>query len=246
MTTNDLEKARELAQRLGYAGLRTELDPNGRPIIHIGDVTTREEVARYEAAGFAVVNDDDRGRTPRIVTNPETGMSEYRSARTPSITGQLSVSTPTGGPPAILEKPPFFDSNTAIQVDRFALNPGEDFFRALLPGAEFVGAAPEMFATGPLPPLTGSGADPAILRWVPWYVRHSAALASSRAQLLMIIEETYDGSPDYQQVQSEEGQAHLQAYLSRISGWAHTSPEPPLGNEQIEEFVRSAYPSSAD
>lgn len=187
-------------------------------------------------------------REARIEQNPDTGQMEYHSA-TPGLRAGLSGAVAqmlSGAPPTILEKPPFFGSNTAIQVDRFALNPGEVYFRALLPGAEFPGPAPEMFATGPLPMITGSGAYPSILRWVPWYVRHSAALAGSRSHLLLIIEETYDGSPDFQKVQSEEGQAQLQAYLSRVSGWANTTPEPPLGNDQIEEFIRSAYPSSPD
>jgi hypothetical protein len=181
-----------------------------------------------------------RSRPASIPVDETTGRKVYSAAFNPSA---AASTTGAAGPPTVLETPPIFQSNLAIQVDRFALNPGEVFFRALLPGATFDGAAPSMFVTGDLPPFTGSGVDASVLRWCPWYLRHSGALTSSRAQLLAIIEEFADGSPDYQRLQSVEGQDHLQAYLSRISGWAQSSPATPMGNEEIEQYIADLYGS---
>jgi hypothetical protein len=231
------------ARKLGY------VPQDQRPEVIVALDTAQARLDELIAAGYRPVIDEvferNLGRLPdwpRIETDPITGVREYRGSMQRYAAAGLSLSVPSGGPPSVMEQPPIFQSNAVIAIDRFALNPGRDFFEQAMSGAAFAGPAPTMFLSGDLPPLTGSGADPSILRWVPWYVRHSAALAGSAAQLLLIIEETYDGSPDFQQVQSVEGQDHLQGYLSRISGWVQTSPqETPDDTQELEDYIARTY-----
>ena len=79
---------------------------------------------------------------------------------------------PAGGPPQILERSAGRWLGNQVNVDRYAANPGGDYYSALIPG---LSNPPTMFATGDLPIMTASGVDPAMLRWVPWTIRHSAA-----------------------------------------------------------------------
>jgi hypothetical protein len=51
-----------------------------------------------------------------------------------------------------------------VLVGRYALRPGVDFVKAVMPEATFPGEAPEMFSTGVLPVFTASGIDPELLR----------------------------------------------------------------------------------
>lgn len=231
------------ARKLGY------VPQDQRPEVFVALDTPKARLDELIAAGYRPVIDEGIERImgrlpdfPRIETDPITGVREYRGSMQPYAAAGPGLSVPSGGPPSVMEQPPIFQSNAVIAINRFALNPGRDFFEQAMPGAAFAGLAPTMFLSGDLPPLTGSGADPSILRWVPWYVRHSAALAGSAAQLLAIIEETFDGSPDFQQVQSAEGQSHLQAYLSRISGWAQSSPdEGPDDSQELQDYISRTY-----
>jgi hypothetical protein len=68
-----------------------------------------------------------------------------------------------------------------VLVGRYALRPGLDFVKAVIPEATFLGEAPEMFATGPVPPFTASGVDPELLQNVPWTLRHSTGQHESGA-----------------------------------------------------------------
>jgi hypothetical protein len=79
---------------------------------------------------------------------------------------------PAGGPPQILERSAGRWLGNQVNVDRYAANPGGDYYSALIPG---LSNPPTMFATGDLPIMTASGVDPAMLRWAPWTIRHSAA-----------------------------------------------------------------------
>lgn len=63
---------------------------------------------------------------------------------------------------------PWSNLVTDKRIGVFGPNPVIDCLRTLLPRSEFVGPPPQMFATGPWPPLLASGADPSILRLVHW------------------------------------------------------------------------------
>jgi hypothetical protein len=98
-------------------------------------------------------------------------------------------------------------------------------FSAQLPGATFAYAAPTMFATGDLPLITGSGVDPAVLKWTPWHLRHSAAFSPSASHVLQIIEAGLSGDIDPDRLQTSDGQDQLQAYFGRIAEWV-SAPVP--------------------
>jgi hypothetical protein len=158
-----------------------------------------------------------------------------------------------GRPPLIAEMPPtrYFQTGTAIEINRFALNPGEALYRQMLPGASFAYAAPTMFATGDLPLLTGSGVDPSVLVWCAWYLRHSAALTDSRAHVLEIIEESANNSltPDAEALQTDLGRDRWQNYSARISQWVSAPPRQSLsdGAQEIRAQMQRLYgPGAGD
>ena len=64
----DLEKARELAHRLGFIA--------DGPEVIVGDATPPARIAQLKAAGFNPVNMDDRDRFPRIEPDPDGGMTD--------------------------------------------------------------------------------------------------------------------------------------------------------------------------
>jgi hypothetical protein len=156
-------------------------------------------------------------------------------------------------PRTIMEIPPtrFLGDGSAIEISRFALNPGEAFYRQLLPGAAFAYAPPRMFASGDLPLLTASGVDPSILVYAAWYLRHSAALTDSRAHVLEIVEESAtDVGPDPEALQIESGRDRWADYFSRISRWVSTPPQNagvPSGAESLhEQMVRLYGPGAGE
>jgi hypothetical protein len=120
-----------------------------------------------------------------------------------------------GAPPKIAEFPP----SQYLTVDRFASNPCRDYYVAQLPSSKFAHDAPTMFGSGDYPVITGSGVDPAVLRWVPWLLRQSAAFTERRSLVLAMIEDGLDGDPDPERLQTEDGRMHLGIYFSRISQW---------------------------
>jgi hypothetical protein len=137
---------------------------------------------------------------------------------------------PTSRPAEPLEPLPleFAGRHQDILVNRYSLTPGPDYVRQLMPGATFATAPPQMFTSGPLPIITGSGLDPDLLRNVPWRLRHSAALSPSRAHVLQIIE-TGD-----EHLQTREGHDALRAYMGEVRRWAATPPPPePLTDDEI-------------
>jgi hypothetical protein len=150
-------------------------------------------------------------------------------------------------PRAIMEIPPtrFLGDGSALEISRFALNPGETFYRQHLPGAAFAYAAPKMFATGDLPLLTASGVDPSILVYAAWFLRHTAALTDSRAHVLEIVEESAtDLGPDPEALQIDSGRDRWQDYFARISRWVSTPPQSeglPAGNQTLQEQMLRLY-----
>jgi hypothetical protein len=152
-----------------------------------------------------------------------------------------SSGLPTGSPPITLETPPRWIGAigiTNIEIDRYATNPVVDLYRQSMPDAQFVGPPPQMFLNGDLPPITGSGVDPQVLRWVPWSWRHSAAYTESRGRLLQYIEEAdTGGSAD---LQTDGGAAALANYIGAVQTWAATlPPEPELTVEDIKNLYAS-------
>jgi hypothetical protein len=112
--------------------------------------------------------------------------------------------------------------------------------------AQFVGQEPTMFASGDLPPNTARGVDPSILQWSAWEMRHSAAYAESRAQVLEIIEASANGLATDPQIAAElsnqRGRDGLSDYLARVNEWAATLPaaEPGLNTTEIGKKVHAA------
>jgi hypothetical protein len=136
-------------------------------------------------------------------------------------------------PSPVLEPPPAsWGYGNGVKIDRYDLNPGLTFVKAILPGVTFVGAPPTMFSSGDLPIFTASGIDPELLLWVPWKLRHTAALTESRGRVLALVEEGDD--PEPHRLQTRDGRFALRDYVSRMYQWAVTPPPQPLSDGEIE------------
>ena len=101
-----------------------------------------------------------------------------------------------------------------------------------------------MFGFGDYPVITGSGVDPAVLRWVPWVLRHSAAFTERRSLVLAMIEDGLDGDPDPARLQTEDGRMHLGICFSRISQWV-TAPVDDDENGLSAETIAALYPRAS-
>jgi hypothetical protein len=129
---------------------------------------------------------------------------------------------PAGGPPPIMEVSRSRWLGTAQPVNRFSLNPGH------------------------LPVVTGSGIDPATLRWIAWPLRQSAAFSSSRSEVAQLVELSLGGDPESwesQNLASEMGRAALEDYWGRVATWVST---PAAEGEMTEEEYRRFYPDPDD
>ena len=108
-------------------------------------------------------------------------------------------------------------SGTRVAVDPYSANPVVDGFKAQSPAlyaaALLEGPPPTLFECGDLPPFTTSGVDTMYLTWVPFGVRHHAAVAQSRGEVLQLIE---DFGKDPSGSVDSDG---LSAYLRRVSDW---------------------------
>jgi hypothetical protein len=147
---------------------------------------------------------------------------------------------PLSGPKMQLEPVPqqFVGANHSdLLVDKYDLNPGVSFIKLLLPGAKFVGTEPRMFGNGDLPLITGSGADPQVLRSLPWQLRHAGFATGSRAHLAALLEESVEG--DLDRLQTSEGRGLLSAYFTRVRQYAITPPDAELTDEQITNMFPS-------
>jgi hypothetical protein len=123
-----------------------------------------------------------------------------------------------------------------VLVGRYALRPGVDFVKAVMPEATFPGEAPEMFSTGVLPVFTASGIDPELLRNVRWTLRHAAAMSSSRALVLQMIE-TGDAN-----LQTREGQDALTSYFAEVWRWATTPPPTEPTDDEAASLFGNLFP----
>jgi hypothetical protein len=234
----DLAKARELAQKLGYIspGLDVICSANTSP----------ERLGELRAMGFNPIFDDAKHAVDFGVKLAESDPSGFRSwltdwlQHTP-VYAQAS-STSLGRPPTMIEPAPqtYFPTGTAITLDRYARNPAVDFFTQVMPGAD-LGPAPTMFALGDLPVITGSGLDPQVLLFVPWFLRHSAAIATNRSTVMVMIEEGATGDPDLDRLQNDGGREQLQAYFLRADEWVRAKPVEVVLDSDIDQFIESAY-----
>jgi hypothetical protein len=180
-----------------------------------------------------------------ITTDPVTGAKVYSAAYRPGAYAAATISGASGRPSSIMERPRNRWLSGATEIDRFSLNPGRDSVLQQLSASDLVGPAPEMFNSGPLPILTGSGVDPQDLRWVGWQLRHTAAFATSRSHVLELIEASLEPGLD-ESLQSEIGRAHLDEYFGRVQTWAATLPEgESLQNLTPAEIARH-YPDGPD
>ena len=108
-------------------------------------------------------------------------------------------------------------SSTKVLVDPWAANPLVDGFTAMNPSlvaaALLDGPAPTLFESGDLPAFTASGVDVAILTLLPFGVRHYAATAEARGQVLQMVEE-YGRDPNAS-IESDG----LSSYIRRVADW---------------------------
>lgn len=143
-------------------------------------------------------------------------------------------------PAPIMEKATFWAGAPTGKVDRFSLQPGVDYLRAVMKNASVSGEPPpQLFAsgTGQLPAYLASGADVDLLRLVAWQVRHAAAATSDSSLLFEMIEVSSDADDDPQRLQTDAGKRALQAYISRVWKWG-TAPPPDA--RQIGQVMTAA------
>jgi hypothetical protein len=235
--------SRDLAIKAGYLnanggpGPRLE-GPTDRDVLCL-TTTPPERLAELRAQGYRPIFDDPFGLegdpVGRIQVNPETGMREYIPGRASYVVA--AASSTSGSPPSVIEPPPAWTRISGMELDRYATNPLVDFYRAAMPGAEFVGPTPTMFLHGDYPVVTSSGVPVAILRWVPWWARHEAALTTSQSRLYALIEEADTGSFN---LLTELGRKGWDDYRSRVETWVQTMPPQP---EPAPEDIAALYPS---
>jgi hypothetical protein len=79
--------------------------------------------------------------------------------------------------------------------------------------------APQMFSTGDLPLFAASGVDVDVLRWVPYWARHSAAMMTDPGRVWAMVE-----TDDPDKFTIPEGEAAWRSYLGRAWRWAITPP----------------------
>jgi hypothetical protein len=176
------------------------------------------------AAGYRTVIIEELERSmgrlpdqPRIEADPISGRREYRGSLSLSATPRGFASTP----PQVLETSVIFGSR--YRIDRFALAPGREYVAQAVPASEVVGEGPTFFASGDLPPLTGSGVDPSILQWCAWEMRHSAAFTDSAPHVLEIVEASAEGIIEAE-LQNEAGRSALNRYIGAVHTWAKHHP----------------------
>lgn len=239
----DLAKAREildrnpeLARKLGYK------PQDQRPQVSVSVNTPQARIDELVAAGYRPVIDEQLSRAlgelpagPRIEIDPVSGRREYIDPRPPLLDTPRRFG---GTPPMVIEQSRSFGR---FPINRYALRPGREFVAQALPGAQLdANAEPTMFASGDLPPLTGSGADPSVLAWCSWEMRHSAAYANSRSQVLEIVEASAEGIVE-DELQNEPGRHALASYVARVRSWASTMPSEP-DRVPTEEEMASWFP----
>lgn len=162
----------------------------------------------------------------------------------PAMTMPVRV---VAGPPVrrqVQEQRSVWSSGTKVQIDGYGANPLVEDARqanpALYAAASSEAPAPTLFVSGDLPLFTASGADPALLRQLPWCARHAGAHATAPELATML--ERYAGpagwtaaAMDHPEDQGENG-----AYRARVSNWlSGNTPEARVRREQ-DQAARAA------
>ncbi|WP_432886796.1 hypothetical protein ACQPYH_04180 [Kribbella sp. CA-245084] len=116
-------------------------------------------------------------------------------------------------------------TGTVVMVDAYSESPMLDYVMATSgPPGRGAPPPPDFFNSGPRPPITASGADPAILVNVHWRLRHSAALAGDLRSVLAMVETDPDLVGDNDPMQSPSGRGALFDYIARVRNWALWTP----------------------
>ena len=157
-----------------------------------------------------------RSNVATITVDPVTGTRTYQAGYQPFTPRGFAAT-----PPVVLETSRVFGGR--FPINRYALAPGREYVAQAVPSSELAGEGPTFFASGDLPPMTGSGADPSILPWCSWEMRHSGAFTDSASHLLEIVEASAEGIVEAE-LQNEAGRAALGRYVSRIFDWGNTIP----------------------
>lgn len=206
-------------------------------------MTTTEAIAVLQRSGLQYIGPDHP--TARAMRGEDVTAPQAASRRPYAPT--YAAAYIGGRPAAVMEQVPreiIDDSRPDILVDRFSTNPGADYFTKLIPGLQSGLPTPEFFTSGPLPRITGSGVDPAVLLAVPWPLRHSAAFSESAAFVLRCIEAPPD--PDIiRDLQTGHGQAAAAAYWQRVSEWVTSRPDDNdgTGPTTVEEMIEQMHPN---
>ena len=183
----------------------------------------------------------EAGADPATITIGKPG------ARPPGYASSITLTAPM----VRMEQPNLIGKRFAVNA--FALSPAREYWAAAAPGADFLDTAePQLFNAGPLPRFTASGLDPSILTSCHWTLRHSAAYAESKADVLEMVEASaveqmdYEKDLDYAQLQNPRGRDHLGDYLARAHAWAlGTAAEPPTDAEIDEAWDNlGGYPGA--
>jgi hypothetical protein len=181
---------------------------------------------------------------PSITQDPITGVRTYSPGYQPQA---AATSYPAGGPPVMLEYSRSRWLGMAQPINRFSLNPGAEYYAWVV-----TGTPPTMFAAGDLPIVTGSGVDPSILRWVAWPIRHTAAYAASRREVVALTEVSLEGDPEgWHDFVSPDGRAALDSYFAKIGTWVTSLPvdedgiPAELSLEDLKREMQRFYPDES-
>jgi hypothetical protein len=200
------------------------------------DTTVDQIIAQHRAECIS------RGES--VEPYPITGAQQYRGSFQP----QTALMAPTM---VRMEMPNLIGKRYAVNA--FALSPAREYWAAASPGADFLATQePHLFNSGALPTFTASALDPSILTQCHWTLRHSAAYAESKADVLEMVEASavdrmdYEQDLDYAALQNQRGRDHLGDYLARAHAWAISQPAEPVTDAEIDEAwdAMGGYPGA--
>lgn len=173
---------------------------------------------------------------PKLVGSGPKGTVTARDIQ--AARGITSAAGPGRRPPTLLRPVPFpwGRPGPAVPIDLYDLNPYVTIVRSLPAGDGITGEPPSMFSAGDLPIITASGVDPALLRFVPWSHRHSAAATGDRGEVFTMIEQAAELDQDT--LQNRAGTERLEAYRQAVWAWA-TMPPPSdvMSQAEFEEWT---------
>jgi hypothetical protein len=131
---------------------------------------------------------------------------------------------------------PWGDHGPVVAIDVFDLNPLVSYVLKTAGPPPSGATPPDFFVSGPIPPLTASGVDPALLVRIPWKLRHTAAMAEEPSTILGILEEIGGGFDitDDDPTLSLAGVRAFDDYKNRVRDWAvSAAPTPELTDSEL-------------